>query len=365
MKKTLFVILGVITTVSLFAQAGLQPAATINLIRTEPITVGQLRTEVSRIESQPQQMQAFLAQLTQEMGRSPTTAESQRRLRTHVLDIMINERLVIQAAERDRVNLTDNELNQQIQQYRAAVAQQLGRQPTDAEFSQVIMNESGLNMNDFRDQLRKQMLVQKYLMHRKGELINSVQQPSEADILAQFNLSRSELVRPETVRCSVIQVSYGADAASRTAARALTDRLFQEIGSNPSRFDEVAARSAAPNSGYQAGDFGFVPRNREAFSSLGQEFMNVVFGLQQGQVSRIIEGLQGFQIVKVTENYAHRVLELDDILQPGRRGTVREHIGQMLFAQRQQAILAQATQELITELRTGNPFQIFESNLNW
>jgi parvulin-like peptidyl-prolyl isomerase len=93
--------------------------------------------------------------------------------------------------------------------------------------------------------------------------------------------------------------------------------------------------------------------------------MDTAFSLRQGQVSRVIEGVQGFQIIKVTENYAVRNLELTDILQLGTRITVRDYIGQHLLNQRQQAILAQASQELITELRAGRSFQVFDNNIRW
>jgi parvulin-like peptidyl-prolyl isomerase len=346
MKQIIFVFLGLLITICGFSQSDLQPAATVNLIRTEPITVRQLRTEVERME--------------RSANRTLTREE-----RRQVLDVIINERLVLQAAERDRILITENEVNQQMQQFRASMAQQLGRQPTEAEFAQAVMNESGLDVNAFRENLRKQMVVQKYLMTRKGDLINSIRRPTEEEILAEYNLLRGDLVRPETVRFSMIQVPYGADAASRTRARELANRLFQEIGSNPSKFDEVAARSVAPNSGYQAGDAGFLPRNQEARSVVGPELMNTAFSLQQGQVSRVIEGIQGFQIIKITENYAVRNLEMDDILQLGTRITVREYIGQMMLNQRQQAIFAQASQELVTELRAGRSFQVIENNLNW
>jgi len=347
MKRTgFFTVLCFLAAVSGFAQTDLQPAATINLIRTEPITVRQLRGEVTRLETAN--------------GRALTQAE-----RLQVLDLMINERLALQAAERDRIIVTENEVNQQMQQLRAGLAQQLGRQPTDAEFAQAVMNESGLDVPTFRENLRKQMIVQKYLLSRKGELINSIRAPTEQEIMAEYNLLRGDLVRPETIRFSMIQVAYGPDAASRARARDLANRLYQEIGSNPSKFDEVAARSVAPNSGYQAGDAGFLPRNQEARSVVGQTFMDVAFSLRQGEVSRLIEGIQGFQIIKVTENYSVSSLNLDDIFQLGTRVTVREYISQALFAQRQQAILAQASQELVTELRAGRSFQIFENNVNW
>ena len=347
MKRTVFfTVLCFLAAVSGFAQTDLQPAAIVNLTRTEPITVRQLRSEVQRLETS--------------RGRALTQAE-----RLQVLDLMINERLALQAAERDRIIVTENEVNQQMQQLRAGLAQQLGRQATDAEFAQAVMNESGLDVPTFRENLRRQIIVQKYLMLKKGDLINSARAPTEQEIMAEYDLLRTQLIRPETIRFSMIQVPYGPDAASRARARELANRLFQEIGSSPSKFDEVAARSVAPNSGYQAGDAGFLPRNQEARSVVGQAFMDVAFTLRQGEVSRLIEGIQGFQIIKITENYSVSSLQLDDIFQLGTRVTVREYIGQALLSQRQQAILAQASQELVTELRAGRSFQIFETNLNW
>jgi hypothetical protein len=59
-------------------------------------------------------------------------------------------------------------------------------------------------------------------------------------------------------------------------------------------------------------------------------------------------------------------LELNDIIQPGERMTVREYITSGLNYQRQMAVLAQASEELATELRAGGrTFQVIERNLNW
>ena len=352
MKRIFFIILGLLTAVSGFSQANLQPAATVNLTKTEQITVGQLRIEVERMETAASEAEGAARRLTVPERRQ-------------VLDVMINEKLVLQAAERDRVTISENEVNQQIQQLRGALAQQVGRQPTDTEFAQAIRSESGLDVPTFREQLRKQMIVQKYLMSKKGDLINSIKIPTDAEILAEYNIRRSELVRPETIRVSMIMVPFGDGAAARTNAKALADRLKREIGSDPSKFDEVAQRSVTPNSGFQAGDAGYLPRNAEARQLLGQTFIDTAFSLRQGQVSNVIEGLQGFQIIKVTENYAIKQLELTDIMQLGTRITVRDYIGQFLLTQRQQTILTQASEELLKELRTNRSFQVFEDRLNW
>ncbi|MDR1587797.1 MAG: SurA N-terminal domain-containing protein [Treponema sp.] len=344
MKRLLFsAIFCAFSVVMGFSQTDLQPAAIVNLTKSEPITVKQFRTEVERME--------------QSARRTLTEAE-----RRQVLDVMINEKLAVQAAERDKITVSDNEVNQQIQQLRANLAQNIGRQPTDAEYAQAVKNETGLEVGAFRDQIRRQIIVQKYLTSKKQGLFESLKVPSEAEIQNAYSLTKSQFVRPETVRFSMVMVPYGSD---KTKAKELADRLNNDIGLNPSKFDEVALRGQAPNSGYQSGDGGFLPRNPEAAQVVGVEFMNTAFSLKQGEVSKMIEGARGYQIIKITETYTQKALELDDIFQLGSRITVRDYIGNSMLQERQQAILAQATQELVTELRAGKTFQVFERNLTW
>lgn len=265
----------------------------------------------------------------------------------------LNENLVLRAAERDRITVSTNEVEQQINQLRTKTAQSLGRQPTDAEFAQAVRNETGMELRDYREHVRRQLITQKYIIYRKGALINSIQRPTETEIRSAFNQNRSQLVRPDVVRFSMIQVRYGSDTASRTRARNLAEQLQREIGSSPSVFDEVLRRAQADNSSFQAGDAGYLPRNSEAQAVVGQAFLNTAFSLNQGQVSGLIEGVQGYQIIKITERHASRSLELDDIFQLGTNTTVREYISNFLYQQRQTEANERAVRELAAELRTG------------
>jgi hypothetical protein len=281
---------------------------------------------------------------------------------------MINERLVLQAAERDRVIISDNELNQHIGQIRAQMAPALGRQPTDAEFATAVRGQTGLEMPAFREQTRRQLTQQNYLFTQKRGMLENIRPPAEAEIVSMFELTRSQFVRPDTVRLSMIQVPFGADAAARTRARQQIDGLAREIGTSAARFNEAVARSQAPGSGFVGGDFGFMPRNLEAAQRMGQPFVNAAFELRPGGISRVLEGPpgSGYQIIMVTESHAMRSLELDDILHPGSPITVRAYIANIMMQERQMQALAQAVQELHSELRAGGrTFQVFEANLNW
>jgi len=345
-RLALFTLFSLFSAVWSFAQADLQPVAIVNLIRSEPITQKQFRTEVEKVEK--------------------TTRRSLNdKERREVLDSMINERLAIQAAERDKITVSENEVTQQINQLKSQMVQAIGRQPTDAEFATAIKNETGLDMPAFREQARRQLITQKYLMSKKQSSFENIKPPTDAEITNAYNLTKAQFVRPDTVRFSMIQVEYGPDAASKTKAKELADRLVREIGSSPSKFDEVVLRGQTPNSGYQAGDGGYLPRNMEAAQIVGQEFITTAFNLRQGEVSKLMEGVRGYQIIKVTETYAQKNLELDDIFQLGSRMTVRNFIGNSMLQERQMEALKKATEELVAELRAGRTFQIFERNLSW
>jgi parvulin-like peptidyl-prolyl isomerase len=337
-------VLSTVLLIPVFAQTLPQVAAVVNLIRSEPIPVAQLRTEVEALE--------------RANGRSLTAGE-----RREVLDVMINEKLVMQAAERDRITVSDNEVNQQLQEFRNQVAQEIGRQPTDAEFAQVIRNSYNVEMPAFREQVRKQLIINKYMMAKRQSDLQNIRAPTDAEIVNHFSLTRTQYVRPDTVRITMIQVPF-TDTASKTRARTVADRLVREIGNNAGRFDEAMLRGQSPGADYRASDAGYIFRNLETQQAAGAAFMTAAFSLRQGEVSGLLETPSFFCIIKVTESYAQKNLELDDIIL-GYGVTVREYIRAGLTQQIQQEVLTRVTEELVTELRRGNPFTIYENNLNW
>jgi parvulin-like peptidyl-prolyl isomerase len=349
--------------IAAFAQSDLQPVAIVRLTKSEPITVKQLKTELEKLAWQ---------NLTNRLGRNPTATELANEInkssiedRRRILELVINERLALQAAERDKITVTENELNQQITLLRTQMAQTLGRQPTESEFATLIKNETGLDVPAFRENLRRQAISQKFLMSKKQSMFSGIKEPTEAEIVNFYNLSKAQFVRPDTVRFSMIQVPYGSDAASKNKAKEFVDRLNREIGSVPSKFDEAVLKGKAPDSGYQAGDGGYLPRNMLAQQKAGTEFLNVAFSLRQGEVSKVIEGVAGYQIIKITESLPQKSLELDEIAEPGSRVTVKQFISMNLLQQRQQETLVKASQELVSELRSGNTYQVMDNNLNW
>lgn len=334
----------------LFAQADLQPAAVVKLVKTEPITVKQLKAETAKLEAQTKR----------------TLSAADRR---KVLDLLIDAKLVMQAAERDKLTVTDNEvnaqLNPQIDRLKAAMKARLGREPNDKEIDDAIKAETGYALAEFREQMKQQLTYQKYLTTKKRAEFEAIKPPTEAEIASTYELYKTRFIRPDTVRLSVIFVARGDGADGYQKAKDAAEKLRAEIGGNASKFDEVALRSQLPNAGFQADGNTYLEKSAEAQQVVGAEFMATVFALKVGEVSSVLETPRGFQLVKVTETYAQKILELGDPYKLGARGTVREYIGQTLFQQTQQKVIETATAALVKELRAGNSFQVFEKNLNW
>jgi hypothetical protein len=324
----------------------LQPIAKVNLTKTEVITVKQYRAEVER---------------TEKTAGRPLSPEN----RKQVLDMMVNEKLVIQAAERDKITISENEVTQQFEQLRVQLSRNIGRQPSDAEFAAAVRNQYGLELPAFRDQVRRQLIVNKYLQTKKQDVLSSLKVPTEEDIANTYNLTKSQFVRPDVVRFSMIQIAYNGDAAEKARVKPLADRLAGEIGVNPAKFDEVSLRAQSPNSGYQSYKDEYMQRDMRSQQIMGVDFINTAFGLKQGEVSKLLDNGQFFRIIKVTETYEMKALQLDDIFQLGAPYTVRDYIGNTLLQERQLAVLQRATEELTRELRTGKTYEDPNNNRDY
>jgi hypothetical protein len=352
MKRLLFTVLFLAAGFpAVFAQNEAQTVAMVEVIRKEPITVRQLKAKLTPLE--------------QARGRPATAAE-----RRTFLDDFVNQRLILQAAERDKTAVSEGEIEAALRDY---LSQQNGGRPlTDAEYAQAM----GANAAMIRQDAREQLLIQKYVMSKKqAQINNEVQRPTDEDILAWFNLNKAQLVRPDTVCLNTISVPYGADSAAKAKAKEIADRLARDLAGNASKFDEAVLKgqptdNRVPGVGYVSSRGFYMSRTPEFQRAVGERFLTIAFSLKQGDISPLIENdlVQAYQLIKVTEVYPQKSLEIDDIIDPAnpRIMTVRQYIGQGILTERSQRAMDKALGELISDLRKSrNAVTIYEQYLNW
>jgi parvulin-like peptidyl-prolyl isomerase len=90
------------------------------------------------------------------------------------------------------------------------------------------------------------------------------------------------------------------NATEKTKAQTTANNLLRQIGGDTGKFDDAWQEFDKPNSGYISGE-GFLYKDDLVRDALGADFVNTAFALKQGQVSTLMEGKDGYYILKVTE----------------------------------------------------------------
>ena len=350
MKKTvitLFIALSL--SMGVFAQTSLQPIAEVKLSSRAPITLGQLKTRVSALEK--------------EIGRKMTFEE-----RKHVLDGLINERLIVQAAEKDGIKPTDSEVNNYFNEY---VSSQLGQQVSESEFAKLIKEktnmsldeyikaQNGMTLAEFKSFLRTQYIAQAYVMQKKKNELQSISSPTDEQIRSYYEVNKQSFVQPDTVQLFLVVAPKGDKASA--AEKTIKD-IQKKLTANPKATADIRAKSQEKNSVYQAGEI-FVSKTALAAEQLGipMEELLKIFTMKVGTVSPITETSSNYQCFVVIEKKDAKILGLSDVVEPGGNVSLYEYIKRMVIMQRQNEALNDALVSVTNDLRKPENFVIFKN----
>lgn len=344
MKRSITtLIIGLLAVGALSAQVLDKPVAIVRL--TETVNIGQreLRNQVEMLQEQ--------------LGRE--LSEEDRR---EVLEAQIGEILIDQAAARQNIRVTQEEINQAIRAQR----QSLGQPVSDAQFRGFIQEQLGLSWDEYVEQITQRLIQEKYVVENRRDLIQNVDPPTESEVRAFYDENATQFTNPAMVRFNQLFIETRNKSDSQVdAARQKAQDLRGQLRSGQTSFQELM-NDSLDDASYTGGDFGFLLRNdQQARNLLGRRFVESVFSLEEGDISAVIESNIGFHIVQITNRRSPRVLGLNDPVLPGQNVTVRNQIENYLRNQQQQRNFQQAVEEVIDDLRDEAEVELFEQNLQW
>jgi len=222
------------------------------------------------------QVSQAVAVLSQQQNLDPNTEEGKAalaQLRRQILDSLIDQVLIEQAAARENISVS-------AEQVEAEMARLIGDNP--AQFEEWL-KANDLTTDTFKVQLRRQLLSSAFQDHIVG---------AETPIVEQVR-ARHILLSSETEAMNVLlQLRSGANFS------ALAQQYSQD-----------------QNSKDNGGDLGFFPRG-----IMPEEIEAVAFGLAPGQVSGIVKSSFGYHIIEVVEKDPSRQVP-DDMLPTWRQST--------------------------------------------
>ncbi|MBI4054760.1 MAG: peptidylprolyl isomerase [Elusimicrobia bacterium] len=284
---------------------------------------------------------------------------SMQEIRQRVADQMIEEALLLQEAERRALKVRDRELERGIEEIRerfrrTAQGKLLEEKEAEAAFRQELEKE-GLNPNQFREKIRKQLLVQKLWdeavrskvpppqVQEARKVFEAIQKVmrGEESVLSEMDAEqlrvlakRFQDLTAERVRARhiLIRVGSGAGLAEKSKALKRIQGIQKELKGGGD-FAELAKKSSEdPESASRGGDVGFFIRGW-----MVPGFEKAAFRLSVGEVSDVVETEFGYHLIRVEEKKAKQSLSFED---------VQTELTQYLFQQRSQRKLDELVKDL-------------------
>lgn len=213
-------------------------------------------------------------------------------VRKALLEQMINTKLAISLAKKEKVEVDESELQKRIDQIRSYYG-------SEEAFLQAL-DERGTNLTEFRKEIKEQMMAQSVVDREVASAI--VITPAEINTVYEEN--KEKLISPKRVKLRGILVRKGDDPE---AAKKKAEDIKARLGKGED-FSEVASKSSEGPYAEKGGDMGFVVKGQ-----LLEEMDEVVFNTEKGKVTDIVESRIGYHIFKIEDIEKSRNLGLDEV----------------------------------------------------
>lgn len=261
---------------------------------------------------------------------APTPSQEEAlSLTLNVLDELINNDILIQRARKLGMEATDGEVEDKFTEFKTPY--------TEDEFQRQL-KDRGVTTNDLKDDLRRQITVQKLL---NREVVGKIS-ITDQDITDFYNQNRAQFnVAEAQYRIAQILVTphkdpqlhnrKNDDATTDVEARRKSAALLQQLATGADFTQLAMDYSEDPATASSGGDLGYVPE-----SSLNQSdpaLKRTVVSLKVGQVSPIISLKDGYHILKLMARESPGQRQISDPqVQQSIRDTLRNRKEQLLRA---------------------------------
>jgi peptidyl-prolyl cis-trans isomerase SurA len=208
------------------------------------------------------------------------------RQRSQLLDRLIRQMLLLEAALTLKVTVSDVEIEQYIQDFKKRYEIE-----TDEEFKKQL-NREGMTLVAFREQSERNLKAEKLVM---GRIVPRLQ-VREREIQKFFEENRDQLpTKTDKVHLRHIFVAFKPNQADRDAAFEIVNEALNEITTDGTKFEEVAQRyTSKQNPSSQAGIL--IEATTEELERFPKIFQNVLTNLEAGKLSEPVEGNEGLYV---------------------------------------------------------------------
>jgi peptidyl-prolyl cis-trans isomerase SurA len=225
-------------------------------------------------------------------GIEPTDSVRLVEVREEILARMIDAKIVVQEARKQKIAVTPEELNQAIEN---AVNEVKTRMGSEEKFVEE-MEREGLTEENLRERYRKELESQLLAMKLVDKEVRSKITVTEEDVSKFYEERKGDLPkRPPEVTLAQIVIIPDADSTVEIESRQRAQEVLKAVASGQS-FERLAAQYSEDPSAENGGDVGFFAKG-----DFEEGFEEAAFGLEPGGVSELVRSRFGYHIIKLVE----------------------------------------------------------------
>lgn len=220
-----------------------------------------------------------------------------RQLRHDVLDVLIGQVLLWQAAEKANLLATNEEIDRLYNSY-------LDQYPNTDAFL-LKMKQEGYNEESYRKELKQRLSAKNWV---EQNVLKNLQ-VSDAEIHEFYTSNKQRFILSEQVHAHHILIKLDNDSNKNTKrnARKKLIKIKDELKAGGD-FTVLAKKYSQGPSAAQGGDLGYFTRGK-----MVKPFEDAAFKLAPGEVSDIVETQFGYHLIKVTEKKQAATIKEEEV----------------------------------------------------
>jgi peptidyl-prolyl cis-trans isomerase SurA len=262
----------------------------------------------------------------------PSDGEARKVLRTQLLQNLIENRIQLQQAEREKVVIEDAELAEAL----GDIMKKL-KAKDEAEFEGMIKAQ-GLTLEGVKKRLREQLMVQRVVRRKVALRISVTEQ--EIDRYLGENREKLETGLTFAARHILVMPDPTKGEEGWTAARLRADEIYGHLLEGQD-FIELARKYSDDPSGKDGGSLGNLKRGE-----LAQDIEEAILRLSPGEASTPFRSQIGYHLFRLDSRAA---LTGDALVQA--RGQIREILYRQKYDTRLKDWLVEIKQRAIIDIR--------------
>jgi len=194
-------------------------------------------------------------------------------LKNNVLKQMINSELLYQQATKNKIKITDDEINAEIDKIKENIS-------SPEEFDN-ILKTNNLTLNQLKEDIKRNLMIT-HIMDDTKSKVNI----TDDELKEYFKENEESFFEAEKVHARHILVETEEEALD----------IIRQLKEGIVDFAELAKEKSTGPSAENGGDLGFFTKGQ-----MVKEFEDVAFALQPGEISDAVKTQFGFHIIKCEE----------------------------------------------------------------